>query len=392
MRELRPYQQDGSAWLAGAPRAYLGDVPGLGKTAQACDAAKRVGPKRTLVLAPASACENWRREWAEFGPATGTLAVMSYADPRVDETAGSWDLVIADEAHYVKRAVAQRSIRTLRCAAWAPQAWLLSGTPMPNNPYELYAPMRALWPELLQQAGIGSAREWFERFCAWHQTKYGPRVHGVKNEALLVALLRQVMLRRTEADVDLQLPPLRVDVHHLEHDARIDELLKDEDPETPSATARRLLGEAKAPAIAAAIAEELTLGQYDQIVLFAYHLDVMAFFREQLKEFGVQYIDGSVAPEKRQGLIDEFSAGRGRVMLMQQTAGGVALNLQVAAEVALAEPSWVPDENYQAIKRIHRMGQTRPCRARYFAVSGTMDDAILNTNAQKVRMKGAVSL
>ena len=43
-------------------------------------------------------------------------------------------------------------------------------------------------------------------------------------------------------------------------------------------------------------------------------------------------------------------------------------------------------ENTQAIKRIHRIGQEHPCRARIFAVAGTLDEPLMATVAQKSRM------
>lgn len=394
---LWTYQDIGADWLVEHERGYLGDDCGLGKTPQAVVAAKRIGAKRVLCVAPASALTNWRRAWERWGPEKTTFAALSYADRRVEDTAGIWDLVILDEAHYLKRATAQRSQRVWRVAAQAPVCWPLSGTPAPNNAYELYAPLRVLWPKLLKAHGVNTARDFADRYCKWYWTTRGPRITGVNdaNAAELKEILSQVMLRRKEADVDLQLPPLRVDVHYLPHDPDLDKELEEAgvDDETPDATYRRVLGTWKVGGVADVISEELAIGQYQQIVVGAYHLAALAYLRERFKKFGVCYLDGSTTQKKRDEAVDRFTSDpTNRVMLMQQTAGGVSLNLQCSSEVALVEPSWVPDDNYQFIKRIHRFGSKRPCRARFFAVSGTRDEVVMAGNARKTRTHKSLGL
>lgn len=390
MNELRPYQEVGADWLAAHPRGYLGDDPGIGKTAQACAAAARVGAKRTLVIAPASALVNWERAWQIWGPTKGKLGVMSWASSLIGNTKGEWDVVILDEAHYMKHARAQRSVRALSVAAAAEYAWPLSGTPMPNNPYELYAPIKVLWPEIPEALGIHTAREWFDYFCLYRHTRYGPSVYATKNKETLAAIIKRIMLRRKEGDVGLQLPPLDVNVHLLPSDSAVDQL---HEQNLPDARLRRLLGMMKAKAISDVIAEELEFGKYEKIVVGAYHLDVLALFRERFEKYGVCYIDGAVSPRHRQAAVDTFTDNPNRrVMVAQQTAAGVALNMQVSTQVALAEPSWVPDENYQFIKRIHRFGSTRPCTARVFCTVGSRDESVMSVNATKIRMKAGVGL
>lgn len=410
MSDLYPYQSIGSDFLVERDAAYLGDDCGLGKTPQACDAARRLRPKSTLVVAPASALEGWRRAWKRWGPAKGLFAALSYEDKRVDQLAGDFDLVIPDEAHYMKRAIRQRTKRVLGVAAKANTAWLLSGTPMPNgNPYELYAPIKVLWPWIPEALGIQKAREWAETFCVMTDTRYGPRVTGIKNADKLRPYLKQIMLRRKECEVGLQLPELRIDLHYLDRDdGALDGALVEAgyDPETlarqidaetfaewgSDSRLRRLLGTQKAPAIGAVLAEELTMGMYDQLVVFAYHRDTLAILRKALTKFGLVYLDGSVPQSQRQRLIDSFTGGDARVFLAQQGSAGTSLNLQTSCEVVLAEPDWVPDNNWQFVKRIHRVGQTRACRARIFAVAGSRDEDIMGSNARKIRDRGSFGL
>ena len=111
-------------WLKqNAPKLILADEPGLGKSAQVVVAAKELGLQRILVVAPASVCASWVDEFKTWGayttrhihreeiPADGVI-VMSYdmATRRVDELAPMvWDLVVLDEAHFLKSRTTKRT-------------------------------------------------------------------------------------------------------------------------------------------------------------------------------------------------------------------------------------------------------------------------------------------
>lgn len=404
---LYPYQEEGVAFLTQQLRAYLADGMGLGKTVQALTAAHRLGLTRILVVCPASAVLNWQRE-AEIWAPGALVGVLSYASPKLQSVAkgSDWDVVILDEAHYVKSVSARRTVNALRVARSAPRAWLLSGTPMPNHPGELWPPLRALWPERVP-VGVKTYSQWFDYFCSWTLTKYGKRPYAIRRPEELRAILKGVMIHRTAEEVDLQLPPLRVDVSLLPKDARFAEALqalqidpeglearmaREDQDEGSGARLRRLLGEYKAPHIGDLLRQELEEGQYYQVVVLAYHRAVLDVLRSKLSEYSPVGFDGSTSQVSRQRAIDHFTQGGSRVFLAQQTAAGIAINLQASSEVVLVEPSWTPDENQQAIKRIHRIGQTRPCRARIFAVAGTLDEAIMRTVANKARMQREVGL
>jgi SNF2 family DNA or RNA helicase len=167
--------------------------------------------------------------------------------------------------------------------------------------------------------------------------------------------------------------------------------------EAQMARLRRILGEFKAPAIADIIAdiiaEELKERQYSKIVVLAYHHSVLDTLRKKLSPFGVMGFDGSTPTQSRQFAIDVFRDDPSiRVFVAQQTAAGVAVNLQVASEIVLVEPSWSPDEDAQAIARIHRIGSTHACRARIFAVAGTLDEAMQRVRASKIKMQVSLGL
>ena len=386
---LYPYQLDGVAFLRSRRRAYLADEMGLGKTVQAIVASQAIQPDETVVVCPASVVENWKREWREWG-GVGALDVVSYAS-LIRHPRNGADLCILDEAHYCKTPQAKRTRTALKLAQDSKRAWLLSGTPMPNNPTELYAPFRALWPEAFP--GLNTKHKWLDYFCHWDQTDYGPRVWGNKDavRTYLKPALKKIMLRRRLDEIALELPPLRITTQYLPKDprlaSRLEELGVEGDLEHMS-TLRRVLGEYKAPLVAEALSDEV--GQADLVVLYHHRATgeelrlglLQACTRNSKFVWG---FDGSTSQRDRQQNIDGFQK-HGGVFLAQQGAAGVGITLTRAHEIVLAEPSWSPSENAQAIKRIHRIGQEHPCRARIFAVPDSLDEAITKTLTRKTNM------
>lgn len=377
---------------------------GLGKTAQAITAARQT-KGHVVVICPASAVPNWHAEWDLWAPGTRHPDVISYSSLiRRNWQSLKPGLTILDEAHYAKTPSAKRTRAALGVARRSERAYLLSGTPMPNNPTEIYAPLKALWPELVAGAGCRTAFEWMMHFCHVRETLYGPKPYAVKNGAELRALLAKVMLRRSLGDVGLELPSLRVDLFRLPPTKALtaalsayDELttVDPDDPAPLTSTVRRVLGEAKAAPVAKLIAEELQDRAYNKVVVLYHHRSVRDILRDTFLKGGISLtgFGGETSQANRALAIRQFQEEpQIRVFLAQQQAAGIAINLTAASEVALVEPAWSPEDNRQAIMRVHRIGQDRPCRARIFAVSGTIDEAVLSTVRNKVKMQLEVGL
>jgi SNF2 family DNA or RNA helicase len=362
------------------------------------------------VICPAAAKGNWEREAGIWHPDlrlhTASYASLQYH--QLESPALIGDAVILDEAHYVKSKKAKRTKNALALAKRVPRSILLSGTPMPNHPGELWTVFSALWPELLGD-DTRTYMKWFNHFCKWRQTQYGPKVYGFKNAPELKAMLAEVMLRRKLRDVALDLPPLRVTLDLLPCNAKSFEAMLAADPDARSilkalqteqvkqdpstSRVRRLIGEYKAPHVAEKLAVELEEEQYEKIVVLYHHTTVGDTLQRALDQFGVVRLDGKTPATQRQNRVDQFTNdGDTRVFIGQQTAAGEALNLQAASELALVEPAWTPDANRQAIKRIHRIGQDAPCRARVFAVAKTLDESVMSALAQKTNIQEGVGL
>lgn len=407
---LYGYQEEGAAWLNSGDFRYLADDMGLGKTIQALVAAVRRGVRRVRVICPASVVPNWYREYKQWGDPNWNFEAVSYAGRQVHGRTGKWDLIIADEAHYLKSSDAKRTKHVLHKMQETGAGMLLSGTPG-RNASELWTLFDALWPELLKPA-YRTEDQWRNYFCKWHSVPVSPYASRIKITGHqpahldeLKGLMSKTILRRTLDDVAIQLPKLRVTLHSLAHDQvmfkaiqilgpELFDHLQDAAYEAASARVRRVLGQIKAPLIGDLLAEELADGQYEKIVVGYYHQDVGDALAFRLEKFGVVRIGGKTPMKMRQAFIDRFNTDpKTRVFIGQMTAAGVGLNLQDScSEVALVEPDWTPDPNRQFLKRVHRIGQTRPVRARVFGVAGTLDTEVMNNIALNAQLTEEIGL
>jgi SWI/SNF-related matrix-associated actin-dependent regulator 1 of chromatin subfamily A len=446
---LYPHQVIGAQWLADQPRAGLFDEQGLGKTVTAIAALNIcVGarPVPTLIIAPAAVTWNWRREWLNWrsgynqhleddvfvvstldSPIKAPVVIMSHRaliEPRIFEQVCSreWACVILDEAHMFRNRKAQRTRKffgdyrdskadaVIRHAA---RVWLLTGTPMPNDVRDLWPMCRWLWPQNFTLKNRPNRPMSYGAFQAEYaktiNTRWGKRVIGNRNPSDLRRRLEPNTLRRLKRD-KLDLPPLRyesivvhpesvppqfldhyIDAMEAEHEfqgTQPADLLKELASKQVFSTWRRVVGMMKVTPILNLL--DLELDDPDaRLVLFAHHVDVIKSFEHGFQQRGVDFvtITGSTPAKVREHNVEAFQRDRRvQVMLGQIVAGGIGITLTAASEVMFAELSWVPADNAQAADRVHRIGQTEPCRVRYVSLVGSVDELVTSTIKRKVRM------
>lgn len=425
---LYSHQRDGARILAAAQKHMLGDTPGLGKTRTLLEATRLCGARHTLVVVPAIVRTHWRAEIFAMGLPQEAYTVASYdAVTRGGNTlmAGLLrggahvppvDALLLDESHYLKHGSAQRTRQLLGRDGYARRLGVViaaSGTPMPRHPGELWPVLSALFPEFLLSRGIKTRAAFYARFCHVEpravRGRIVEKVVGVKDVDALRELLGGVMLRRTLADVGLDVPPLMWQQVRL--DAAPERPLADVDGSVERLVAaaieagtlaaiasdphvarmRRLIGEAKAGPAAEMIADQLA-GSAEKIVVFAHHRSVLGALREQLARFGVAYVDGDVPDAARADLIHRFQLDdKTRVFLGQNIACQTGITLTAASRVVLVEPDWTAAHNQQLGHRVARIGQSaRSCIAQMVSLAGTLDDAIVGQHYREARQVRAV--
>ena len=88
-------------------------------------------------------------------------------------------------------------------------------------------------------------------------------------------------------------------------------------------------------------------------------------------------IDGRLAIDERQLMIDRFSAiTGGAALVLNPKAGGAGLNITAANHVIHYNPEWNPALEDQASARAHRRGQERPVTVHRLLVADTVEDVI----------------
>lgn len=418
MNELFPFQAEGAQWLSTRRHALLGDKMGLGKTPQAVRGAEIAGARKLAVVCPAIGRLNWAKEvdaWSVYGlelKAQSYDMLVRYPQLRAEWQAWKPDVLVFDEGHYLKERDSGRTkmaygqhCRNDGLAQHAGATWVLSGTLTPNYAHELYPHMRALFPQALP--GQGSFADFLKEYCYWETSTHGLKVLGNKVENLkhLRMQLQPHLLRRTPEQVlpdlpavlygempvdgedalrELRLMEKTIEVQELMH--RLDDLEQVPDSDPHIASFRKACGIAKARPLAAMVWDELASNQYDKIVLFAYHRDVIGILAHELRAFEPRVIMGGMSDKAVREAYTSFQEKSSvRVVIGQINACSTTITLTRAHQVLFAEQSWVPSDNEQAIYRLRRIGQKSQVSARMAYLADSIDEAINRSVSRKVK-------
>jgi SWI/SNF-related matrix-associated actin-dependent regulator 1 of chromatin subfamily A len=422
---LYPHQVSGVEFLARRGRAILGDDMGLGKTRQAIIAMKEAAPAGVfLIICPASLKLNWAREISAVDPSARieVLGVAGYDHPQPQWVIVNYDLlsrhgerlrcvpwtgVALDEAHFIKNA-SQRSSQALkilgvsddkRAGVSGPRlVFLLTGTPMPNRPRDLF--------NLLRAVGHPAARSFISfarQYCGAYRNNYGWVTDGASNLTELNLLLKEVMLRRKKDEV-LDLPPkirswvpvqITVDAAWNANEGFLNWFLGS-DVSRPNDTEflaritklRVALHKAKHAACAERIKDVVASGQ--KVLVFTSYTEGITRHKKTLGDQAVT-ITGADNAKQRMEAMDAFQKDpKVTVALCNLIAGGVGLNLTAATHVIFQDLDWVPANHLQAEDRCYRIGQDKQVTVEYLLASGTLDTYIARLLEAKLKLVQAV--
>lgn len=434
---LRPYQESGFQWLNYLREVQWGgilaDDMGLGKTIQALSFLHHLkeenGSLKALVVCPTTLMFNWQNEIQKFTPNLtfsihhgGGRSKENLADPAIDviiTTYGTlrsdikqfvdvaFDYVILDESQAIKNP----SSKVTKAAGLlkARNRLCLSGTPLQNNTFDIFAQMNFLNPGML-----GSV-EFFKQEFSVPIDKFGEK----EQKDHLRKLLYPFILRRTKEQVAKDLPEKQemvlfcemgdeqrkiYDAYRNDYRDKILGVVENQGIQKSQLTILQGLMKLRqicdSPAIVKEeerfpnvsvkleeIGREITENiSNHKALVFSQFLGMLALIKEKMKDLGVdyEYFDGSSTVAERERSIHRFQNDENcRVFLISLKAGGVGLNLTAADYVYIVDPWWNPAVEQQAIDRTHRIGQTKNIFAYRMICTDTVEDKILKLQERK---------
>ncbi len=438
--QLRPYQQEGFNWLVFLHKngfgGCLADDMGLGKTLQVITllfylkkSAYIQKGKPVLIVAPTSLVFNWYKELEKFAPELKVLIYTGTARHDVCDEIQSTDIVIstygivvndcellqnytfsyiiADESQSMKNPTSQRykAMRLLK----AEHRLALTGTPIENNTFDLYAQMNFINPGML-----GSMNHF--------KTMFSDPIDRSKDSEvakLLHEIVYPFLLRRTKVQVADDLPPKTeqvlfcemgreqravYDSFKKEFSDSLMHLMKGVDEDKAQlyilqaltklrqiCNAPQLLDDEDGSYTQESIKLDILLehvaeivGQGSKILIFSQFTSMLSLVKERLESEGIsfEYLDGKT--RNRQEHVRNFQENDDiNVFLISLKAGGTGLNLTKAEYVFLLDPWWNPAVENQAIDRCYRIGQTRHVIAYRMICKDTIEEKIMALQADK---------
>lgn len=434
---LRPYQSFGFQWLNYLSEVkwggILADDMGLGKTVQALSFLQYYrthhGTLNALVVCPTTLMFNWENEIKKFTPdltwhihhggdrtrnkdfiRQHNVVITTYGTLRSDIKLlmeNEFDYVILDESQAIKNPASKvtRAAGLLR----AKNRLCMSGTPLQNNTFDIFAQMNFLNPGML------GSLEFFRQEFALPIDKFGEP----DRKDHLRKLLFPFILRRTKEQVAKDLPEKTetilfcemedeqrkiYEVYRNDYRDKILGVIDSQGIHKSQLTILQGLMKLRqicdSPSILnepepypnhsiklEELAREITENiSNHKALVFSQFLGMLALIKERLKSLDVtfEYFDGSTSAIDREKAIQSFqNQEECRVFLISLKAGGVGLNLTAADYVYIVDPWWNPAVEQQAIDRTHRIGQTKNIFAYRMICKDTIEDKILQLQDRK---------
>jgi SWI/SNF-related matrix-associated actin-dependent regulator 1 of chromatin subfamily A len=442
-RELWGFQKADIEYALRRKNTLVGDQPGLGKTPIAICFANEISAKRVLVICPASIRLQWVkriREWTTMQwpyivhpilngrhgvHPTAQWTVVSYELARTEGIGkalakGTYDLLILDEAHYLKTIDSQRTRAIFGggvdrhfdpIGGRAGAILALTGTPLPNRPREAYTLARALCFDSIDWSSEDHFRERFNPSMKIEridkitgERKFYIDERSGRHAELQNRLRANFMTRHLKRDVMPQLKMPVYDLIQLDPDSpAVKQALRAEsllhiDPENLEgadadvlghvAIVRRLMGIAMAPLVADYI-DMLIDGGEEKLVLFGWHHEVLDIWEQRFARYNGQRVDGHTG-ERRKGarcktFIEDPSCQIifGNMLSLGTGTDGLQ---EVSCHGLIGEPDWVPGNNIQAFDRLDRGGQTRTVQGDIFVVPGSFAERVLASSLRKLQV------
>lgn len=414
--------------------------PGLGKTKIALDIAsyrkERDGIYTTLVVCPNTITENWFQETlvhSYLSPAllVGTrskrlvslsnehdIYMINYESvPRLEKELAlkNFNLLVLDESHYVKNPKSNRAKACFKLSQKIPDKLILTGTPIMNNPLDIFGQYRCLNPLI-----FGTS---FYKFRAHYAVMgtYGYDKYNVKRWINMELFKRRIFscaVRKTK-DECLDLPDklyqiIKVDMP--DEQKKIYRELKEnfisEFKDSIIAATSILPRLMRFSQITAGFTKDVEgvehafkenpkinwfvdfmseLGTNHKVVVFTRFRREITMVEQALSEINIAYVSLHGGTNERMQRINNFNKDPSiRVFITNPETGGIGINLTSATYAVFLSNSYKYGDRIQAEDRIHRIGQDRNVTYIDILMSNSVDSAIHNALKRKASLADMV--
>ena len=451
--ELRPYQQQGLAWLQFLAQTehggILADDMGLGKTAQTLahilmeKQAGQLTERPVLIVAPTSLMHNWQKETEKFTPDLSVLLLHGANRHDDFDKIKQHDIVlttyplvvrdkeilknhqfhqiILDEAQNIKNPHS-KSAQVLRSLT-AKHRLCLTGTPMENHLGELWSLFYFLMP------GFLGSQDVFNKHYRHPIEKKGDN----RKRERLVNRIKPFMLRRLKTDVAKELPPkttIEVNIDMNDEQSKLYEAVR----ATMQDSIKQIIAQqgfkrsqiqildallklrqvcchpsllnldslpkgksaVKSKAMHSAkldyLIETVTdmVAEGRKVLIFSQFTSMLALIEQRLHSENIGFSKLTGKTKKRSEAIEAFQSGQVPVFLISLKAGGVGLNLTTADTVIHYDPWWNPAAEDQASDRAWRIGQDTPVFVYKLITNQSIEEKILTMQKNKAELAQSI--
>lgn len=421
-----PYQVAGIETMLEEARCLNADEPGTGKTVQTAGLINETDVEKVLILCPASLILNWKRELEKW-------VFRELKELRIESYDSAWregyfhqlassgfDLIVMDEAHYLKDMESKRSMAASALAKNVKRVVLLTGTPVMNRPRDLFPLLNILHPEVFPDFD-----DFAFRYCnAFVQTitirmrngkekvKKVWNRDGSSHEQELQDILRSsFMIRRLKADVLPQLPkkvrqiieiPVKTEASEEEisiwekacgdigYEAAVKQLTEGSGVVFDKiAKVRQQVALDKVPFVVEHV-ENMLLG--GKVVVFAHHKSVVDELMKGFAAYKPVKFVGGMSNKAKDAAVEAFQNDpECRVFVGNLIAAGVGITLTASSTVVFAELGLVPSVMGQAEDRCCRIGASADSIAvQHIVLNGSLDVRLAKMLLKKQKISDLV--
>lgn len=374
---------------------------GMGKTIISASMSRLHQCKRTAIFCPAAVKFNWFADLKSFGFNELYFSIMDSRKSRNIRAFNerfvilNYDIInnfskellsapidhfIFDEAHALKNHNTQRYKNLAKIVAANPGARItfLSGSPIKNRVNDMFAYLKLIGHEL-----GSSYKRFLDEYTISTTGSRGTQIKGGRNLQDLQVKMSNLMIRKTKEQC-LDLPEkiflqykYEMADYRAEYDKVIEELSQQKSISSLTGNLHSLniiTSKAKIPGIIE-IAENI-IEEGRKVVIFGGYTDPIETLA---KHFGSScvVITGSVDSFTRQQYVEKFhNDPECKVFIGNMLAAGVGINLTNSSDVIFINFPFSPADLYQAMDRLHRIGQKSSVNVHYTFCEDSVDEHI----------------